>query len=262
MLAARTRSSLEAVAEECIAAGGSAIAVRTDVSSEPETAALVRAALREFGRIDTWVSAASVYAYGTIETTPREVFWRMFDVNVFGTLNGTRAVVPVMRQQGGGTIIIVGSVFSRITSPYVSAYVMGKHAVLGYAEVLRQELQGENIAVTAILPSTIDTPIYQHAANYTGRDVKPLPPIVSPERVANAIVRNARRPRRTVVVGAVQGLGIPAHRLLRGLYDRMALRAMNAMALGDKRTRRSQGTVFVPDPDSNSVTGGWRRRGR
>ena len=71
VLAARTMSSLTEVVEECVTAGGSAIAVRTDVSSEPENAALVRAAVREYGRIDTWVSAASVYGYGTIENTPR-----------------------------------------------------------------------------------------------------------------------------------------------------------------------------------------------
>lgn len=261
VLAARTLSSLTEVAEACTALGARAIAVRTDVSSEPENAALVRAAVAEFGRIDTWVSAASVYGYGTIASTPREVFWRMFDVNVFGTVNAARAVVPQLIAQGGGGIIIVGSVFSRITAPYVSAYVMSKHAVLGFAEVLRQELRDHPISVTCVLPATIDTPIYQHAANYTGREVKPLPPVVSPERVANAIVRNAHRPRRTVVVGAVQGLGIPVHRLFRRFYDRVIISAMNRIALGDQRSRAGQGTVFVPDPDSNAVSGGWSRLG-
>lgn len=262
VLAARTLSSLEIVAEQCRELGGEARAIRTDVSSPAEVATLARLTVEQHGRIDTWVSAASVYAYGTIESTPHEIFWRMIDVNLFGTVNSARAVVPQLRAQGGGSIIIVGSVFSRIPAPYVSAYVASKHAVLGFAEVLRQETQLDGITITSILPSTIDTPIYQHAANYTGREVKPLPPVVTPERVAAAIVRNSHRPRRTVFVGASQALGIPAHRLLRGVYDRLMLKAMQRIALGDEPRRASQGTVFRSDPASNGVSGGWKKRGR
>src|SRR5690606_14238656 len=121
-----------------------------------------------------------------------------------------------------------------------------------------QELRGAGVAVSVVLPATVDTPIYQHAANRTGREIHAMPPVVAPERVARAIVRRAGRPGRTVRVGAVQGSGITLKRVLPRLYDAIIVAAMNRLGLRDPGAPDHDGTVYAPHPASNSVHGGWR----
>lgn len=261
VLAARSAASLDEVAEECRHHGAQALAVPTDVAVEAEVQALVCSAVERFGRIDVWVGMASVYGYGTFEQMPSETFRQILETNLFGQVHGARAVLPRFRAQGAGTLILVGSVYSKITTPYVSAYVTAKFGLLGFSEVLREELLADKgINVCLVLPATIDTPIYQHAANYTGRNVRPLPPVVSPHRVARSIVRLASRPSRVVVVGRVQATFITIHRLLPRLFERGSRPLMNTVALRGSGVPASDGTVFTPLPSSNRVTGGWRSR--
>jgi NAD(P)-dependent dehydrogenase (short-subunit alcohol dehydrogenase family) len=258
VLAARSASSLEEVARRCRSLGAAAIAVPCDVSDEDQVRSLTRTALDEFGRIDVWIGAASVFSYGPFEDTPPEVFRQQLETNLFGQVSSARAVLPVFRRQGGGTLILVASIYSRLTSPYASGYLTSKHGLLGFAEALSEELAGSGIAVCAVLPATIDTPIYQHAANYTGRRVHPLPPIVSPARVARSIVRLTSRPRRRVIVGRVQSTLIPVHDLLPGIYFRTVRPAMKLLAIRRGTVPASAGNVFEPEPELNGVTGSWR----
>jgi short-subunit dehydrogenase len=169
-------------------------------------------------------------------------------------------VLPVFRAQKSGTIVFVGSVYSKISTPLVSAYVTSKWGLLGFAEVLRQELRKEKgIAVCSVLPSTIDTPIYQHTANYTGERVHPLPPIVAPSRVASAIVRVSRKPRREVIVGRIQGLMVPFHNTTPGLYEKVAAPAMELVALRGGNEPDTRGTTDKPGAPRATTTGGWRK---
>lgn len=262
VLAARSRDSLEDAASECAALGGQAIAVPTDVSVEAEVEALLQAALNAFGRVDTWISGASVYSYGTFEDTPGEVFRQIVETNLFGTVYAARAVLPHFRSRGSGTLVIVASVYSRVTSPYISPYVTSKFGLFGFAEVLRQEYRDyKDIGICTVLPATINTPIYQHAANYTGRQIHPLPPITSPERVARAIRRAVRRHRPVTVVGRMQGAAIPLHGMFPRLYDLLINPAMHAFAFRNRPAAPSAGTVFAPAPSSNRVRGSWRSVG-
>ncbi|WP_258803577.1 SDR family NAD(P)-dependent oxidoreductase [Pseudarthrobacter sp. NS4] len=259
ILAARSTETLQEVAAECAEHGAQVITVPTDVSQESEVENLMRAAVEAFGHIDVCVANASVYSYGTFETTPPQVFRRIIETNLFGPVHTARAVLPYFRAQGQGTLIMIGSVYSKITSPYVSPYVTSKFGLLGFTEVLRQELRtAKDIHICMVLPATIDTPIYQHAANYTGHLVHPLPPVVSPHRVAKAILRIAKRPRPVSVVGQIQGTLIPIHSLFPRLYDRCINPVMNVLALRQGVIAPSNGTVFTPDPLSNQTTGNWR----
>lgn len=252
VLAARSTETLHEVAKECAAHGAQAVIVSTDISDESQVEALMHSTIEAFGRIDMCVANASVYSYGTFETTPPDVFRRIVETNLLGPIHTARAVLPHFRSQGQGTLIIIGSVYSKITSPYVSPYVTSKFGLLGFTEVLRQELrQARNIHICLVLPATIDTPIYQHAGNYTGRPVHPLPPVVSPHRVARAILRNSKRPRPVTVVGQIQRTIIQIHSLFPRLYDRCINPVMNLLALRKGVTVPSSGTVFTPDPASN-----------
>ncbi|TFD47308.1 SDR family NAD(P)-dependent oxidoreductase [Cryobacterium sp. TMT1-2-1] len=260
VLAARSASSLDEVAAECRSLGGEAIAVPTDVADPDQISLLAATAIERFTSIRGWVSAAGVYAAGSVEETPDRIFRRVLEVNLLGQVYGARAALPALRRTRG-TLVLLGSVFSRVPAPMVSAYVASKHAVLGFAECLRLELLGSGVRVCTILPSTTDTPIYIHAANRTGRVVHPMPPLVSPDRVAAAIVRRLEHPRPTTVVGRTQGLGIPLRLLARPLYDRLIVAGMMHLGLRADGIPDSDGTVFEPDPASNTVDGGWRQRG-
>lgn len=259
VLAARSASSLQEVAVRCRELGGSALVVVTDVSSPPQVQALVDAAVAQYGRIDVWVGAASVFSYGTFEQTPPEVFRQVLETNFFGQVHSARAVLPVFRAQGSGVLVLIGSLYSKITSPLLSPYITSKWALLALAEVLRQELRdADGIAVCAVLPATIDTPIYQHAANVTGRRVHPLPPVTDARRVARAVLKVAERPRRTTVVGQVQRAAALTHGLLPGGYERVVGTVMDRLALRDGPVPHTDGTVFAPAPQTNAIDGQWQ----
>jgi NAD(P)-dependent dehydrogenase (short-subunit alcohol dehydrogenase family) len=259
VLAGRDASTLEDVAAECRALGATAITLRTDVSSAEEVDRLADAAVERFGGIDVWVGNASLYSFGTFEQTPPDVFDRLLSVNLSGQVYGARAALRVFRRQERGVLVSVASVYSRITSPLVSPYVTSKFGLLGFLEVLRMELaSAPDIHVCAVLPATIDTPIHQHAANHTGRAVRPLPPVTDPLRVARAIVRVSHAPRRLTQVGRVQSLFVHARALAPSAYQAVVARAYPALALTRDAAPVSDGNVFHPDRHSSGVTGGWR----
>jgi NAD(P)-dependent dehydrogenase (short-subunit alcohol dehydrogenase family) len=259
VLAARGQPGLDLVADECRDRGAHVITVPTDVSQEDQVEGLVDQAIAAFGRIDVWVGCAAVFGYGTVDQMPGAVFRRIVETNLLGQIYGVRAVLPHFRARGSGSIILVASVYSRIATPYVSAYVASKHGLLGFAEALRQEHHRDGISVSTVLPATIDTPLYQRSANYTGRRIHPLPPIVQPDRVARAILKLAGRPRAAVTVGRVQGAGIFARTALGArLYDPAAGWAMRTFALRGGSAPATAGSVFDAGAVSQTITGGWR----
>jgi len=258
VVAARNRDALEEVATECRARGATVLVAATDVSIPEQLAELVAAAVRAYGRIDLWVGAASVASYGLIEDTPVEVFQKQTEINYLGWVYSTKAVLPLFRRQGAGHFILIGSIYSKIATPLMSGYLSSKHAAWGFTETLRQELRGSGIHVSAVMPATIDTPIYQHAANYTGRSVHAMPPTVAAERVARAVLRVSRRPRNQVVVGQVQRTLIGVHAVAPRFYDTVARFALFHIATRPKPTPRSDGNVFTANTALTTVDGGWR----
>ena len=125
--------------------------------------------------------------------------------------------------------------------------------------MLRAELRGSGIRVKVVLPSTIDTPIYQHAANVTRRAVHPMPPASSPARVARAIVRAPARRRFATSVGLLQRVIVPLHRASPGAYDSLTRFMKKRIELrGDAPL--SDGIVFHAPAEASPVTGGWRWR--
>ncbi|HET6300988.1 SDR family NAD(P)-dependent oxidoreductase [Microbacterium sp.] len=261
VLAARNEDSLETVAEECRALGAEVRVIPTDVSQQSDVHALAVGAVAEFGRIDVWVGNAGVFAYGSFEQLSEAVFRQVIETNLMGQVHGARAVLPYFRRQGSGTLVLVGSLYSRVSSPMISPYVASKFGVLGFAESLRQELRGSGIRVRVVLPATVDTPIYQNAANVTGRHVHPLPPASSPRRVARAIVR-APDTRRTVrFVGRVQTVALLPHRMAPGVYDTAVRLSKERVELRGTDADLTVGTVFEPPSAAGGVTGGWRSVG-
>jgi NAD(P)-dependent dehydrogenase (short-subunit alcohol dehydrogenase family) len=227
VLAARSEAELNAAAARIRERGGRAAAVVADVTDPAQVEQIARRALIEFGRIDTWVNNAGVSVYGTLEDVPMADKRRLFDTTFWGVVHGSETAVPHLRQHGG-VLINVGSVLSDMVAPLQGIYTAAKHAVKGYTDALRMELEiaGAPILVTLIKPGPIDTPYTQHARNYMAREPNHPSPAYPPEEVAHAILRSAERPVREIVVGGVPRMQIAMQTLAPRLSELFAERAM------------------------------------
>ena len=148
VLVARGMPDLVEVCEECTALGSEAVPFSADIAHESANAAIAAEALARFGRLDVWVGAASVFAYGLVSQTPPDVFRRVLEVNLLGQIFGARTAL----EAGAGSIILVGSVYSSVSTPYVSAYATAKHGLLGFADALRMEARPLGVRVSTVLP--------------------------------------------------------------------------------------------------------------
>jgi NAD(P)-dependent dehydrogenase (short-subunit alcohol dehydrogenase family) len=261
VLAARREWALREVAVECERRGGRALHVPTDVTDEAAVHELARRALEHFGRIDVWVNNAAVGLFSRFEDAPIVDFRRVIETDLFGYVYGARAVLPLFYRRGRGVLINVGSVMSEVPGPYVSAYTIAKHGVRALGESLRQEIQlagAHDIKVCTVMPATIDTPFFQHAANYTGRAVKAMPPVYPAELVATTIVDLVEHPRREVVVGNAGRLMTLQQSLAPGLNERMLATMVDRQHLEDSPAPPTSGSLFSPMGRGASIEGGWR----
>ncbi|WP_068691239.1 SDR family oxidoreductase, partial [Thermobifida halotolerans] len=252
VLAARRGEALEAAAEECRAAGAEALPVVTDVTDYESVRELARRTVERHGRIDVWVNNASVTVFGPFTDVPLEDFRRVIDVNLMGYVHGARAVLPYLREQGRGVIVNVSSIVGVVAQPYTHAYGMAKFAIRALSASLRQELRLEGnrkIHVCTVLPATIDTPLFQHAANYTGRKAVAMPPVYSAERVAHTILDLVRWPRREVVVGPAGRSFVTQSKIAPGLTERlMGFQVERSHLSRREPAAASSGNLFEPAP--------------
>jgi short-subunit dehydrogenase len=267
VLAARRAEALEAVRQECERhRGAEVLAVPTDVTDAGAVDDLARRVTERFGRIDVWVNSAAVTVFGRFQEVPLEDFRKVLDVNVMGYVHGARAALRVMRDQGRGTLVNVSSIAGVVSQPYTHAYGMSKYAVRALSASLRQELlldKAKDIHVCTVLPATIDTPLFEHAANYTGRKPVAMPPVYSPERVARVIVDLVRVPRREVVVGPMGRSLVLESRVMPGLVERMMARQADRTHFSRKESAPAgHGNLHVPEPGEGAVHGGWGGRRR
>src|SRR3954452_10966904 len=260
VLAARRAEMLEGAARECVELGGAALAVPTDTTQEDQVEELGRWALERFGRIDVWFNNAGVGIFGRFEDLPTEAWKRVIETNVFGYVHGAKVAMRQFRRQGHGVLIQNASIVGRTAKPDSTAYATSKFAVRGFSEALRMEvLDQTGIHVCTVLPSVIDTPFFEHAANFSHHKVRAAPPLYAPEKVAETVVGLVSHPRAEVVVGGFGQLASFLKPIPGPLGTRLTGRALNYGFLADEPARPSTGILFDPIPDGLGVTGGWRK---
>lgn len=271
VLAARRAGVLAEVAAECERLGARALAVPTDVTDAEAVQRLARAAA-EFGggRLAVWVNNAGSGAIGEFEKVPLAAHEQVLRLNLFGYLYGAYAVLPYFRRQGYGILINVVSLGSWLPEPFTASYSASKYGLRGLMDTLRAELSAEpHIHVCDVHPSYIDTPGFQHGANYTGRLIKPAPPVFPAQKVADTILRLTQHPRASTLVGW-------SGQVLRGLYQLApqttawaAMRLFRGYLQQAEPAPVSENSLFRPQPapHGSDVSGGWlaptapRRRG-
>ena len=259
VLAARDRAALEAVAEACERLGADTLVVPTDVVDAAAMRALADAALERFGTIDVWINNAGVGVVGRFDEIPIAVHRRVVETNLMGEMNGAHAVLPHFRQQQRGTLINMVSIGAWAPTPYATAYAASKFALRGFSESLRAEQADlPDVHVCEVYPSFVDTPGFHNGGNYTGRKLKPPPPLLDPQQVAQAVVSLVKRPRATVTVGSVAWPSRVVHALAPGLMGRVAKRLFDtALGQADPAPNTS-GNLFDPSR-RHAVNGGYRQ---
>lgn len=236
VLVARSGDALERLADELGTRGERPLVVVADVGDERAVSGVVDAAIARFGGFDTWVNNAGASAYGRLTDVPTEDHRRIFETNFWGMVYGSLAAARHLRGRGAGSIINVGSVLSDVAVPYQGMYVASKHAVKGFTDALRMELEGDGdpVSVTLVKPTSINTPYIKHAKNYLEQEDSFPPPVYAPETVARAILHAATHRVRDVYVGsAAKAMAMQGHYAPR-LFDKF----MSAMGLRLQTERR------------------------
>ncbi|WP_321472331.1 SDR family oxidoreductase [uncultured Paludibaculum sp.] len=175
-----------------------------DITSGQTRETTVDRTLAAFGRIDVLINGAGVGLYGLPTEISPPLFSRILNVNVVAPLALAQLVVPVMLEQGFGTIVTMGSVAARVALPWAAAYSASKSALCALHDSLRRELRGSPVHLLNVHPGIVDTNFRSHVLSGQAPDaVRNIRYVVSPEAVAEAIFRAVRRRRKTVYVPAI-----------------------------------------------------------
>ena len=199
-LASRTVKALSALAEELKRQGRQVIVIPTDVTQQEQVQALIQKVLAQWGRVDILISNAGEYIRAPITELDIADLQRSLDVNFFGGVYCTRAVLPPMLAQKSGHIVFVTSMDGKIGLPPDAPYVSAKFALTGFCEVLRQEVRERGISVTNVLPGRVDTGMIEDL-RFTW-----ISPKISPASVATAILNGIRKSKPIVIIPAAARL--------------------------------------------------------
>jgi short-subunit dehydrogenase len=260
VLAARRQSVLDEVAAQCQALGAQVLVVPTDVTEERAVRALASAAVARFGAIDVWVNNVGVGAVGSFVQTPLKSHVRVIEANLIGHINGAHAVLPHFIARKAGVLINMISVGAWAAAPYATAYSASKFGLRGFTEALRGELhKWPRIHVCEVYPAFMDTPGIAHAANYTGRRLRPAPPLYDPRAAAAAMVSLARAPRPSVTVGGAATALRAAHAVSPALSGWLGAKVVERYLSQAESAPRSDGNLFAPSVGSG-IDGGYRQK--
>jgi short-subunit dehydrogenase len=253
VLASRSEDALDELADELRSKGGMVETVAADVGKIEDVEKIGERAIARFGRIDTWVNNAGVSIFGRLEEVKPEDHHRLFQTNFWGVVNGSLEAVRRMKHRGGGAIINLGSEVSERAIPMQGMYSASKHAIKGFTDALRMELEkeGAQLAVTLVRPAAIDTMYAVHARNYMDREAALPPPIYAPEVVADAILYCAEHPKRDAYAGGASKMISAGAKLMPRLFDRY----MNATMFKQQRSERPsppnrRDALYKPDPST------------
>ena len=260
VIGARGQAGLDDIAARCRAAGGTAEARIVDATDAEAVARFAADARDTLGGIDLWFSCIGVGVVGKYQDVPIADHARVIEANLVSHMNEAHAVLPIFLAQDRGTWVNMISVGGFVATPYAAAYSASKFGLRGFSQALRGELSKHpRIHVCDVYPTFVDTPGIDHAGNFSGAKLSLPPGALAPETVAKAVLRLARRPRNTTVVGA------PAIALKLGQFAAPNLSAavmngfMDVWSSKADKGEDTSGTLFE-SPTSPSGPDGRRRR--
>ena len=199
--------------------GERTLAMACDVRHREDVDRVIGLTLHHFGRIDVWVNNAGHGMLDSVAQMEMAACREMFDTNFFGAVGAMQAVIPVMRQQGGGTIINLSSVAGHIPIPFHAAYSATKFALNAIGKAAGVELKKDGIHVLTVCPGRVRTPFSENAVR--GIEVKRVGSGrgISAERVARATLRGYLKQKRDVIVPWTMQVPVKIYQLFPGLVE-------------------------------------------
>ena len=225
-LIAGNEEALAIAADEVRRAGGEALVLPLDVADAEAVERAAAAVEERWGRIDVWVNNAMLTVFAPVmEVTPEE-FRRVTEVTYLGYVHGTQAALRRMLPRDEGTIIQIGSALAYRSIPLQSAYCAAKAAIRGFTDSLRTELlhDGSHVKVSMLQLPAVNTPQFVIQRSKMPRRAQPVPPIFTPELIADAVVWAAEHAPREMVIGGSALQAILGQKLIPGLLDRYLAR--------------------------------------
>jgi short-subunit dehydrogenase len=207
-LVARRKEKLLQVQKEISQHTDSTLVCQCDVSNKSQVKEMTDTVLDTFGRIDVLVNNAGFVIYGKVSDLTIEEIESQMETNYFGMIYCTKNFLPHMVEQGTGHIVNVASVAASLGVPGFASYCATKFAMLGFSEGLKHELFGTGVGITVVSPAGVNTALFDHPSfeNFT----RPTMGTLSPETVANAVIKAANSSRLEIVVPSVARVGILA----------------------------------------------------
>lgn len=253
VLGARGKEGLDDVARRCFQAGGRAETVVVDATDAKAVSAFAREARSILGRIDLWFSNVGAGVVGKYQDVPMADHRQVIETNLLTHMNDAHAVLPIFLEQDHGTWVNMISSGGYVATPYAAAYAASKFGLRGFSEALRAEVgKRRHIHVCDVYPTFVGSPGFSHAANYTGAHLSYPPGALAPEAVADAVVKLARRPRDTTVIGA-PAAAMKATRLAPNLVSAGMNRFMDAWAERAQRTHDTRGALYEAPHGASGV---------
>ena len=231
VLSARRESELQRVKNDCakIIPAENILILPLDVAELSNVNAEVQKVISKFGRIDILINNAGVVQRSYVIDTPVELERKMFEINYFGSVILSKAVLPIMRKQNSGNILAVSSVMGKMGFPGRSTYSAAKHALYGYFETMRIEEKSHNINVHIITPGYIKTNVSLNAITASGKahgkmdkgQEKGMDAHVAARKVLSAIRNN----KFETFFGGKELIAVTVKRLFPSLFYRLILKA-------------------------------------
>jgi short-subunit dehydrogenase len=229
-LAARNEETLEQTRQECAAAGAEAIVVATDVADMESCRRLMQTTVDRFGRLDVLINNAGISMYAPfVQITDLSLFERVMEVNYLGAVYCTRFALEHLNHVRG-LVVAISSLQGKTGFPNSTAYAASKHAMQGFFDSLRIELEGSGVDVLVVSPGVVDTEIHTRRLGFDGRMTasrrRTKDGSMSVEECARQIVAAIEKRRRELVMTATARLGQWLKLIAPGRTDRMVADAV------------------------------------
>jgi len=202
------------------------LALSCDVRHREEIERVIGLTLHHFKRIDVWINNAGHGLDDSLAGMDMAACRETFDTNLFGTIDAMQAVIPFMKEQGGGTIINVSSVAGHIPVPYKAVYSATKFAMNAIGGAARVELKSDNIHVLTVCPGYVRTDFGKNARKgNSGKNIRPAAQRgITAERVARATLRGYLKRKREVIVPWYMHPAMKVYQLFPGVVEKAMLR--------------------------------------
>jgi NAD(P)-dependent dehydrogenase (short-subunit alcohol dehydrogenase family) len=261
-LVARNLEALEACAAEIRASGGEPLVYAADVADASAVEAAAAAVERQWGGIDTWVNVAMATVFAPVIETTADEYRRVTEVTYLGYVHGTLSALRRMRPRDHGTIVQVGSALAYRSIPLQSAYCGAKAAIRGFTDSLRCELlhDGSRVRLTHVHLPAVNTPQAERQRNKMPKRQQPVPPLFTPEAMADLIVRAADDAPREVFVGLPTTGAVWGQKFIPGLLDRHLATAGWEPQFVDEPNTQTDDILFHALPGDPGAHGPYRDR--